>query len=170
MRAKSNNISSITKKMNAEMSSMEPIEEEGGAGFNNNENSESNKSKSKSMHDISKGMIQPNVTSQVNKTVNYEIYLRDKEDCPQNNHLVNKKELVYSVNYPHCALNLSSICNLYHKNHEQSSSEFKVAEGHHEVDSATQVNNAQMFANTLPNFMETNMVSLCTNWNYYTTI
>ena len=82
MRAKTNNISSIAKKMNAEMSSMEPIEEEGGVGIKDNDNSESNKSKSKSMHEVSKGMIQPHVPSQANKTVNYEIYSRDKQDCP----------------------------------------------------------------------------------------
>jgi len=62
MRAKSNNISSITKKMNVEKNSMEPIEEEaGGAGLK--DNSESNKSKSKSVHEVSKGMIQPNIPS-----------------------------------------------------------------------------------------------------------
>jgi hypothetical protein len=50
-------------------------------------------------------MIQPNLS----KTVNYEIYhgnSQDKIDCPQNINLVDKKELVQSVLYPHGTLNL----------------------------------------------------------------
>ncbi len=66
----------------------------------------------KSLHEVSNGMIQPNIPTQRSRSVNYEIYNRkDKFDCPQNTHLVNKKEFVYSVNYPHAPkLDLSSIC------------------------------------------------------------
>jgi len=65
------------------------------------------------MHEVSKGMIQPNMPSKVNRTVNYEIYTgneKDKFECPQNTNLVNRKEFVYSVKYPPGALDLSNIC------------------------------------------------------------
>lgn len=60
------------------------------------------KSKSKSLHDVSKGMLQPKIFQNYykNKTFNFEIYnenAKDKFDCPQNNLFVNKKEFVYSV-------------------------------------------------------------------------
>lgn len=101
MRAKSNTISSFTKKRNAEGGSMmEPIQEE----------NKSNVSTRKKWFEYSnteaqKGMIQPNLS----KTVNYEIYhgnSQDKIDCPQNINLFDKKELVQSVLYPHGTLNL----------------------------------------------------------------
>ena len=82
MRAKNTNLSSYTKS-NAKGSLMEPIEE------NLMDHSNSNKSKSnKSLHEVSKGMLQPNIPSQINKTVNYEIYTgngKDKFDCPRKN-------------------------------------------------------------------------------------
>lgn len=84
MREKSNNISSITKSRNAKGSSMEPIEEEDRLG--NIDNSNSNKEKSnKSLQEVSKGMLQPKIPIQANKTVNYEIYNgneKDKVNCP----------------------------------------------------------------------------------------
>jgi len=76
MRAKSNTLSSFTKKRNAEGSMMEAIQEL----------SKSNCSIKKkwfgcSNTEAQKGMIQPNLS----KTVNYEIYhgdSQDKIDCP----------------------------------------------------------------------------------------
>lgn len=90
---------------------MEPIEEEKDR-IDDLDKSNSIKEKSnKSLHDVSKGMLQPNTVSQVNKTMNYEIYhgnAKDKINCPQNTHLVNKIEFVNSVQYlPHKDLNLS---------------------------------------------------------------
>jgi hypothetical protein len=84
LRAKSNNISQITKKLNAEGSLMQPIAEEArGAGVTDLSNS---KSKSrKSMDDVSKGRILPNIPSKLNKTMTYEIYsgsARDMVKCP----------------------------------------------------------------------------------------
>ena len=88
---------------------MEPIEEK----FIDDASSKSYKS----LHDVSKGMLLPNIPQQNNKTVNYEMYTgngKDKFDCPQNIQLVNKKEFVHSVLYPHHSLNFS-----INGNHEQ---------------------------------------------------
>jgi hypothetical protein len=76
MRAKSNSISSFTKKRNAEGSMMEPIQEE-----NKSNTSIKKKWFECSNTEAQKGMIQPNLS----KTVNYEIYhgnTQDKIDCP----------------------------------------------------------------------------------------
>ena len=71
---------------------MEPIEE-------GNCDETISKSKSQKSHDASKGMLQPNLPSQRNKTVDYEIYggnARDKDECPQYN-LCDQKEFKNSV-------------------------------------------------------------------------
>jgi len=92
MRAKSNNklkVSNYAKSYKDSL--MEPIEE---SNFDEN-----TVSKSKSLHDASKGMLQPNLPSKMNKTMNYEIYnenARDKDECPQYN-LCDQKEFKNSV-------------------------------------------------------------------------
>jgi hypothetical protein len=104
MRAKSNSISSFTKKRNAEGGSiMEPIQEE-----MNMSNGPKKTWFENTNTEAQKGMIQPNLS----KTVNYEIYhgnSQDKIDCPQNINLVDKKELVQTVLYPHGTLNLEEV-------------------------------------------------------------
>lgn len=65
-------------------------------------------------------MIQAGGPLPLNKTVNYEMYTgrgSDRFECPQNTHLVNRKDFVYSINYPPGTLNLSQFLN--EKNNEK---------------------------------------------------
>jgi hypothetical protein len=106
-RAKSSNklkIPDYAKTKTYKDSKMEPIEE----GIC--DEASISKSKSQKSHDASKGMLQPNLPSQGNKTVDYEIYggnARDKDECPQYN-LCDQKEFKNSVQYPHGTLNFSN--------------------------------------------------------------
>lgn len=83
---------------------MEPIEEDffDASGNTNKSN--------KSLHQFSNGMFQPKILNRGNKSMIDEIYTgkdKDKIDCPQNTKLLDKKEFVYSVYYPHHSLNFS---------------------------------------------------------------